>query len=217
MNSKEIQYNSKLLKLLFMKKSRELSNDISLRIDSKADEMLRQLIHDIEWCSDPRGFYEKEIPYRLECQLSKDMQQIPDLMARQYASNLTWLQGNLKRLGCQDFSIPFTDYNMTGSVGVQDKLNLIDIHKVRLYSRLGTLFVALCLSGFGLGAFVGSMLCGTAAEELMISKSKSSKESIKQIVPLITENYKLQLKAHVFGAMAEVDSNIMNELKRIQL
>ncbi len=217
MNAIETKQNYTLLRLLFMKKGRDLSNLIAARIDSKADDMLCQMMHDIEWCGDPKGFYEKEIPFRIENQLRKDMQQIPELIAQQYATNLTWLQGNLKRLGCQNFTIPLTGYNMTGSEQCQDKLNLIDIHRVRLCSRLGTLFVALCLSGFGLGAFVGSMLCGTGAEELLISKSKSSKEIIKQVVPTIVDNYRLQLKSHVLGVLAEVDSNIMNELKKIEL
>ena len=217
MNALETRNNYILLRLLFIKKGRDLSNLISARIDSKADDMLCQMMHDIDWCGDPKSFYEKEIPFRLENQLRKDMQQIPEMIAQQYSINLAWLQGNLKRLGCDYFEIPLTAYNITGSEQCRDKLNLIDIHKVRLCSRLGTLFVALCLSGFGLGAFVGSMLCGTGAEELLISKSKNSKEIIKQVVPTIIDNYKLQLKAHVLGALAEVDSNIMNELKKIEL
>lgn len=217
MHAIERQNNLTLLRLLFMKKGRDLSNYIVARIDSKADDMQSQLMHDIEWCGDPKGFYEKEIPYRLENQLRKDMQQITEMIAQQYTSNLTWLQGNLKRIGCRNFSVPLTDYNMISSDHNQEKLNLIDIHKTRLYSRLGTLFVALCLSGFGLGAFVGSMLCGTGAEELLISKSKNSKDTIKRIVPGIVDNYKLQLKANFLGALAEVDSNIMNELNNIQL
>lgn len=206
-----------LMRLLFVQKSRELSNLISARIESKGDEMLYQMMHDIEWCGDPKMFYEKEIPFRIENQLRKDMQQIPEAIAQQYATNLTWLQGNLKRLGCQNFQIPMSDYNLSTPGYSQEKLNLIDIHKTRLCSRLGTLFVALCLSGYGLGAFVGSMLCGTGAEELLVSRSNTSKEKIKQIMPTIVENYKLQMKAHILGVLAEVDSNIMNELNKIQL
>ena len=205
------------MRLLFVQKSRELSNLISARIESKGDEMLYQMMHDIEWCGDPKMFYEKEIPFRIENQLRKDMQQIPEAIAQQYATNLTWLQGNLKRLGCQNFQIPMSDYNLSTPGYSQEKLNLIDIHKTRLCSRLGTLFVALCLSGYGLGAFVGSMLCGTGAEELLVSRSNTSKEKIKQIMPTIVENYKLQMKAHILGVLAEVDSNIMNELNKIQL
>ncbi len=205
-----------LMRLLFVQKSRELSNLISARIESKGDEMLYQMMHDIEWCGDPKMFYEKEIPFRIENQLRKDMQQIPEAIAQQYATNLTWLQGNLKRLGCQNFQIPMSDYNLSTPGYSQEKLNLIDIHKTRLCSRLGTLFVALCLSGYGLGAFVGSMLCGTGAEELLVSRSNTSKEKIKQIMPTIMENYKLQMKAHILGVLAEVDSNIMNELNKIQ-
>lgn len=205
------------MRLLFVKKSRELSDLIAKRIDSKGDDMLWQMKHDLEWCGDPKVFYEKEIPFRIENQLRKDMQEIPETIAQQYAVNLNWLQGNLKRLGCQEFCVPLSDYNVSTTEYCQEKLNLIDIHKTRLYSRLGTLFVALCLSSFGLGAFVGSMLCGTGAEELLVSRSKTSKEKVMQIVPTIVENYKLQLKAHILGVLAEVDSNIMNELNKVQL
>lgn len=216
MNEIERQKDFTLLRLLLVKKSRELSNSIATRIESKGNDMLWQMMHDIEWCSDPKVFYEKEIPFRIENQLRIDMQQIPEAIAQQYAINLNWLQGSLKQLGCQEFRVPLSDYNVSTSDYYQEKLNLIDIHKTRLYSRLGTLFVALCLSGFGLGAFVGSMLCGTGAEELLLSRSHTSKEKIKQIIPTIVENYKLQMKAHILGVLAEVDSNIMNELKKIQ-
>lgn len=217
MNAIEKQKDFTLMRLLYIKKSRDLSDLIAARIDSKGDDMLWQMKHDLEWCGDPKVFYEKEIPFRVENQLRKDMQQIPETIAQQYAVNLNWLQGNLKRLGCQEFCVPLSDYNVATAEYCQEKLNLIDIHKTRLYSRLGTLFVALCLSSFGLGAFVGSMLCGTGAEELLVSRSKTSKEKVMQMVPNIVENYKLQLKAHILGVLAEVDSNIMNELNKVQL
>ena len=216
MNTIEKQKDLTLIKLLFVKKSRELSYNIATYIDTKGDDMQWQMIHDIDWCGNPKAFYEKEIPFRIENQIRKDIQLIPEAIARQYATNLYWLQGNLKRLGCLDFSVPLSDYNVSTSDYYQEKLNLIDIHKTRLYSRLGTLFVALCLSSFGLGAFVGSMLCGTGAEELLLSRSHISKDKIRQVVPTIIENYKLQMKAHILGVLAEVDSNIMNELNKIQ-
>ena len=216
MNAIERQKDYTLMRLLFIQKSRMLSNLIAAQIESKGDGMLWQMMHDIEWCGDPKMFYEKEIPFRIENQLRKDMQQIPETIAQQYTINLTWLQGNLKRLGCKDFRIPMSDYNLSTYDYSQEKLNLINIHQTRLYSRLGTFFVALCLSGYGLGAFAGSMLCGTFAEERLLSRSKASKEKVKQIVPTVIDNYKLQLKAHILGVLAEVDSNIMNELNKIQ-
>lgn len=217
MNTLERQQDFTLVKLLFVRKGRALSDGISSQIDTKADDMLCQMKHDIDWCGDPKVFYEKEIPYRIEMQVRRDMQQWPEVIARQYAADLNWLQGILKHLGCQYFSIPLYDYNIVAPVHLQEKLNLIDIHKTRLYSRIGTLFVALCLSQFGIGAFVGSMLCGTGAEELLLSRSGKSKESIKQIMPSIVENYRLQMKARILGVLAEVDSNIMNELNKLKL
>lgn len=217
MDAIEKQQNFTLMRLLFIQKSRNLSDTIAAYVDSKADDMLWQMNHDLEWCSDPKVFYEKEIPFRIENQVRKDMQQLPELISQQYGANLNWLQSQLKRMGCQTFCIPFSGYSISSPNHLQEKLNLIDMHKTRLYSRLGTLFVALCLSGFGLGAFVGSMLCGTGAEEILLSRSKTSKEKIKQIVPSIIDNYRLQTKARMLGVVAEVDSNIMNELNNIQL
>ncbi len=217
MNTIERKQDFMLIKLLFIQKCRNLSEEISSQIDIKADDLLWQMKHDIEWCGDPKAFYEKEIPFRMENQVRKDLTQWTEIMARQYAVNLNWLQEVLRRFGCQHFYIPLSDYNLDTPLHLQEKLNLLDIHKTRLYSRLGTLFVALCLSGFGLGAFVGSMLCGTGAEELLLSRSRRSRESIKLIIPSIVENYRLQMKARLVGVQAEVDSNIMNELNKIQL
>ena len=213
----ERQQNFTLLRLLFIQKSRELSEFIAARIDSRAKDVQWQICHDLEWCSDPKAFYEKEIPFRIETQVRKDLEQITNVITQQYAANLDWLQKQLKSMGYQTFYVPFTGYNVTGPNYLQEKLNLIDIHKTRLYSRLGTLFVALCLSGFGLGAFVGSMLCGTGAEEILLSRSKTSRERIKKVVPSIIDNYRLQMKARLLGIVAEVDTNIMNELNNIQL
>lgn len=217
MEAIERQQSLTLLKLIFIQKSQNLSDTIAYHIDSKADDMQWQIKHDLEWCSDPKLFYEKEIPFRIENQVRKDLQQIPEIISQQYLVNLSWLQNQLKRMGLQTFNLPFSDYNISTPAHLQEKLNLINIHKTRLCSRLGTLFVALCLSGFGLGAFVGSMLCGTGAEEILLSRSKSSKEKIIQTIPYIIDNYKLQMKSRILGIMAEVDSNIMNELNKIQL
>ena len=217
MNTLEKQKDLTLIKLLFVKKSREMSDNIAAYIDTKGDDMQWQIMHDIEWCGNPKSFYEKEIPFRIENQIRKDMQLIPEAIVQQYAKNMNWLLGYLKGVGCKEFNVPLSDYSILTTDYCQERLNLIDIPKTQLYSRLGTLFVALCFSGFGIGAFVGSMLCGTAAEELLLSSSHKSKERIKQIVPTIIANYKLQMKAHILGVLAKVDSNIMNELNKIKL
>lgn len=217
MDALEKRQNFTLLRLFFIQKSRNISDRIAAHIDSTADDMLWKIKHDLEWFNDPKAFYEKEIPFLIENQVRKDMKLIPEFMTQQYTANLYWLHGQLKHMGVQAFNLPFSDYDINSPDHIQDKLNLIDIQKTRLCSRLGTLFVALCLSGFGLGAFVGSMLCGTAAEEFLLSRSKVSKEKIRQVVPAIIDNYKLQMKTRMLGVVAEVDSNIINGLNNIQI
>ena len=217
MNAIERRQNYILVRLLFIQKSRDLSDAIANLIDSKADDMLWQMYHDLEWCGDPKMFYEKEIPFRIENETRKFLKQMADVIAQKYAFNLNWLQNQLKRIGFQTFYIPFSNYDVNAPKHLQEKLNLIDIHKTRLCSKLGTLFVALCLSSFGLGAFVGAMLCGTGTEEILLSRSKTSKEKIRQIIPTIMDSYKLQMKTRMLAVVANVDSNIMNELNNMQL
>ena len=204
-----------LLKLSMAKKNRELLLSMDDYLDERTSDFLRQLKHDVDHCNDPKSFYEKEIPYRLESLAITDLRHITKMMSRGLTNNLFWLQNNLRNFGVNKFEIPFTSYSLQTNDYEQDKLDLMDIHKTRLYTRAGTLVTAICLSGFGIGFFVGSLLFGTGAEEIFLSRSQKSKEKIIALLPDIVENYKSQLKLHVLEAMANPHSVIINSLNNI--
>ncbi len=205
-----------LLKLGMAKKNHELLASIDDYLDERMSDFLRQLHHDVECCNDPKSFYTKEIPYRMENLATSDLRNITKMMSQGFANNLYWLQNNLRHFGVVRFELPFADYSLQSDEHKQESLNLIDIHKTRLYTRVGTLVTAICLSGFGVGFFVGSLLFGTGAEELFLSSSQKSKEKIRAILPDMIDNYKSQIKLHILEAMNGPHSRIINSLTNIQ-
>lgn len=204
-----------LLKLAMAKKNRELTASMDDYLNERCSDFLRQLKHDVECCSDPKSFYEKEIPYRMENLATNDLRHITRLMSQGFANNLYWLQNNLRHFGIARFEMPFSDYSLQSGEHKQDSLNLLDTHKARLYTRAGTLITALCLSGFGPALFVGSILFGAGAEELLFSHSKKSKEAIIAILPNIVKIYKSQMRLHIVEAINKPCSNIINTLNNI--
>lgn len=204
-----------LLKLSVAKKNRELFAQLDGYLEERASDFLHQLKHDVDGCSDPKSFYEKEIPYRMGSLATTDLRHITKVITSGYTQNLYWLKSSLAAFGIRKFELPFVDYPLRTEDFETSELDLMDIHKTRLYTRVGTIVTALCLSSFGVGVFVGSILFGTGAEEIFISRTKRSKEKIMAILPDIVNNYKLQLKLHVMEAMTQPNAAIINALNKI--
>lgn len=204
-----------LLKLAMAKKNRDLEMSMDGYLDERCSDFLRQLKHDVDWCSDPKSFYEKEIPYRMENLATTDLRHITQMMSQGYCNNLYWLQKNLRSFGITKFEMPFKEYSLQSGDYKQGTLDLLDIHKARLYTRAGTLITALCLSGFGTALFIGSILFGAGAEELLFSNSRKSKDKILSILPSIVESYKAQMRLHIVEAINEPCIAIINTLNNI--
>lgn len=204
-----------LLKLSMTKKNRDLLASMDEYLDERTLDFLRQLKHDVDYCNDPKSFYEKEIPYRMESLAITDLRHITKMISQGFANNLYWLQNNLRNFGITKLELPFVDYSIHTDDHQQDDLDLMNIHKTKLYTRAGTLVTAICLSGFGVGFFIGSLLFGTGAEEVFLSHSQKSKEKIKSLLPDIVENYKLQLKLHILESMAKPHSIIIETLNNL--
>lgn len=204
-----------LLKLAMTKKNHELEVSMDSYLDERCSDFLRQLKHDVDYCSDPKAFYEKEIPYRMENLAIADLRHIAQMMSQGYCNNLYWLQNHLRRFGIAKFEMPLNKYSVQSSDYKQDTIDLLDIHKARLYTRAGTIITALCLSGFGAAFIVGSILFGTGAEELLFSQSKKSKDKILSILPSIVENYKAQMRLHIIEAINGPCITIINTLNNM--
>ena len=201
-----------ILKLAMVKKNNELLGVMDNYLDDSCDDLLRKLRHDVECCHDPKSFYEKEIPYRMEFSATADMRHITNLMSQGFANNLAWLQSSLRSFGITRFELPFSNYSMSSDGHQQNTLDLLDIHKARLYTRAGTIVTALCLSGFGAALLVGSILVATGADELVLCTAKRSKEKILAQLPSIVSRYKTQMRLHVAEAMSKPCSTIINTL-----
>ena len=204
-----------LLKLSMAKKHRELLTSMDEYLEERTLDFLRQLKHDVDCCNDLKSFYEKEIPYRMESLAIADLRHVTKMMSQGFANNLYWLQNNLRNFGISRLELPFVDYSLRTDDHQQEDLDLMNIHKTKLYTRAGTFVTAICLSGFGVGFFIGSLLFGTGAEEVFLSHSKKSKEKIKSKLPDIVENYKSQLKLHILESMAKPHSIIIDTLNNL--
>ena len=204
-----------LLKLAMTKKNSDLELMMDKYLEERCSDYLRQLRHDVDCCSDPKSFYEKEIPYRMENFATADMRHLTQMISNSYGNNLYWLQTNLRHYGITKFELPFTEHTLRSGDHKQFPLNLLDIHKTRLYTRAGTLITALCLSGFSAGIFVGSLLIGAASEELLLSHSKKSKKIIIGTLPDIVNNYKSQMRLHIVETLNGPCTTIINALNNI--
>lgn len=205
-----------LLKFGITRKNRELLMSVENYLEERSSDILRQLMHDVECCCDLKSFYEKEIPYRMQTWATMDLRHITKMMSQGFANNLYWLQTSLRQFGISRFEIPFTNYSLTADGYKQEPLDLMDTHKSRLYMRAGTLITAVCLSGFGIGVFIGSLLVGTGAEEYFFLNTQKSKQKVSALLPDIVYNYKSQMKMHILEAMARPNSEIINTLNNIQ-
>ena len=204
-----------LLKLAMTRKNRELELMIDDHLNERCFDFLQQLKHDVDICPDPRSFYEKEIPYRMERMATTDLRQITEKISNGYANNLYWLQTKLRSLGITKFEIPFSEHSLKSGDYTPQSLDLLDIHKARLYTRAGTLITALCLSGISIGVFAGSLLFGAGAEEVLCSQSKKSKEKIICVLPNIVNNYKAQMRLHIVEAISKPCSILINTINNI--
>lgn len=204
-----------LLSLTLTKRNRELTTRLVSYMDDRGEDLNRQLCHDADCWSDPKAFYEKELPYRMESAATMDLRHLTEMLARGYATNLAWLQERLKSMGVNRFDMTLTQYPLSSDGSEQEKLDLINIHRIKLNTRISTLVTAICLSGFGIAAFVGTLLVGTVAEEMLLSRSQKSRERIKAIIPDIIEAYKSQMIMHLLESLARPNSQIINSLNQL--
>lgn len=214
-NSLTIKQDFTLLSLYMMDRTHDIGDRVCNYIDRQATDLERQITHDADWAGDVKRFYEKEIPYRLETSARHNLNSIADLISNGMSSNLIWLQNCLKAKGVREFNIPYRFQDDDLYSPCIEKLNLMDIHKAKLYARIGTLMIAICLSGFGMGAFIGSVLGGTVAEEILNSFADRSREKVKQVIPTIALNYSLQMKVYALKVLSEPNKLIINNLKSL--
>jgi hypothetical protein len=204
-----------LLSLAMTKRNRELTTRLVSYMDERGEDLNRQLCHDADCWSDPKAFYEKELPYRMESAATIDLRHLTEMLARGYTTNLAWLQERLRNMGVNHFDMTLTQYPLSSYGSEQEKLDLINIHRIKLNTRISTLVTAICLSGFGIAAFVGTLLVGTVAEEMLLSRSQKSRERIKALIPDIVEAYKSQMIMHLLESLAHPNSQIINSLNQL--
>lgn len=204
-----------LLSLAMVKRNRELTARMMKYMDERGEDLNRQLYHDADCWPDPKAFYEKELPYRLESAAVIDLRRLTEMITQGYTANLLWLQEKLKTLGVSHFCLPLMEHKLSSENPSQGQLDLINIHKIRLNTRISTLITAICLSGFGIAVFIGSLLVGTVAEEMLVSRSQQSRERIKKLIPDIVGAYKNQMIMHLLESLSCPNLQIINSLNTL--
>lgn len=205
-----------LLSLAMAKRNRELTTRLVSYMHERGDDLKRQLRHDADCWADPKVFYEKELPYRMESAAIMDVRHLMTMLSQGYTTNLTWLQNQLRNMGVKRFDMTLTHYPLSTDDSTQEQLDLINIHQIKLGTRITTLLTAICLSGLGIAAFVGTLAVGTIAEEMLLSRSQQSRDRIKEVLPDIIEAYKCKIIMHLLEALARPNSQIINSLNQLQ-
>ena len=125
-----------LLSLAMAKRNRELTDRLVNYMDERSEDLNRQLRHDADCWRDPKAFYKKELPYRMESAATMDLRHLTAMLSQGYTTNLTWLQNQLRNMGVKRFDITLTHYPLSTDDSTQEQLDLINI---RLNSGLVSL------------------------------------------------------------------------------
>lgn len=83
------------LKLDLTQRNRAMTDAMLKYIDTQSDDLLRRLRHDVDVYPDPKTYYQKELPYKLEDVVNGDLRKLAELMSKGFNANLTWLQSVL--------------------------------------------------------------------------------------------------------------------------
>jgi hypothetical protein len=213
----EQQQNLTLMKLGMVERNNKLRNEVLNQVDINADNLLFQLNHDVDFFPDPKAFYEKEIPFRLEKTARIEMPKYSSHITNRLTDSLTWLESCLQKMGIKHFNLPFMDYTIDNGGCCQNHLDLININRTKLLTRVGTLVTALCLMDFGITALGVSVLLGTTAEQFLLSRCDKSREKIKEVLPDIVSDYSNQMKMHLMESISNPNTMIINSLNEIAL
>lgn len=146
-----------------------------------AGDLLESLHYELTRTMDPKGWWTRDLPYRLRREFSSISRRVEDQVLRTVAADYQWLQATVRDRFKEEFS-PMTAMNpgdVTPSAKLEPK-KIADLNMYRLFSRIGVGlsslggFLIMPGAGVAVGAFAGVL------NELALSKKLDvQKESLR--------------------------------------
>ena len=158
--------------------------DLQEKIFRDKSQLLETLIFEVERNSNPKYWWQKELPFRLKRELLSLSRKLEDYIIRAIASDFDWLDKEVS----QTFSIKVSKISSSDQQNYSSRnihpnlsiLELSDLQKDRLFSRLGMGGITICsniLGGpIGMLASIGATI---VSEQIIHQKINEQKQIIK--------------------------------------
>lgn len=213
----KLQTELSRLKDEFLTKVRE-------KLSEKKDSDIRQLCHMADMCNDPKLFWEKELPYRLEDITKTNAQTVSQLMNTHVANTVNWLNRELSRIASKSNSpLPVIGCNVeSDTISITANPEIADTKKMKIIARVGTAATVVAagtlVATMGIPGIVmaASMLAGIGAEFFMSKKQDEAKQKLQTIIPQMVENSNQRLLVSVSDDLDKAYSDILTNLSNYQ-
>jgi GTP-binding protein EngB required for normal cell division len=187
------------------------------------DTVLKSLNHDLDRSNDIKAWWEKELSYRLERELLSVGGSISNVINRQIADHLKWLQQECTRLfghptaAPGDFVITIEDMTVQ-----QAGLPLTDNHNLRILTRVGTVVTVIAAGTLLVTAGIGGIvlatgtLAGIGADSIIHANTKKDREKVRGELYRMVEKAELQFVADTSAKLKDTYDRIIDFLKQRQ-
>lgn len=205
-------------------KTSDISDKLRNILESRKDDIIRRLSHDVDICGDVKLFWEKDFPFRLEEIMKSEMSSTTQIINQELVKTIQWLQDDLlKKFRCK---ISLT----TGIVGDRQNqysqensgISVADTNKLKIVTRIGTAATVIAAgalfatSGIGGIIMAVSMVSGLGAEFFMRKQTNESKEQIKRHLPEIITRAQLQLVTDFNQKIQDVTNELVSHLQTLK-
>ncbi len=228
-DGKKVQLNEKMTEWLevetnLRKKISDISDKLHNILDSRKEDIIRRLSHDVDVCGDVKLFWEKDFPFRLEEIMKSEMSSATQIINQELVKTMQWLQDDLlKKFRCK-MSLTTGIVGDRSSLFSQDNsgVSVADTNKLKIVTRIGTAATVIAAgalfatSGIGGIIMAVSMVSGLGAEFFMRKQTNESKEQIKRHLPEIITRAQLQLVTDFNQKIQDVTNELISHLQGLK-
>ncbi len=194
------------------------------KLNEKKDSDIRQLCHMADMCNDPKLFWEKELPYRLEDITKANAQSVSQLMNAHVTSTVNWLNRELSKLASKSNNpLPTIGCNVeSGTINITVNPDIADTKKMKVIARVstaatvvaaGTLVATMGIPGIVMAV---SMLAGIGAEFFMNRKQNEAKKILQTLIPKLVDNANQKLIVSASDDLDKAYNDIQTNLNSYQ-
>lgn len=210
------------IEVALSERRQKTNNRIREKLDSKAEDMLRRLSHDIEVSNDIKQYWDKELSYRLDDMMRSETQTLLQIINGDIVNNLKWLQEEvMKSFKFQTSMLPFISVTLDNKEIALEDLELANNQKLKVVTRVGTAATVVCagvlVATAGIGGIVMAVgvLSGIGAEFFMKHKNKESRQKVLDILPSVIDRAELEYVSKVSQSLKSAYDEILANLKQL--